>query len=88
VKPVLAELSSITADHTLLRTLAIRNSGELFLPRDLLKIAERIQAREDVKPISRSQVSLKELIQLKWIFFLILLLLGTEWFLRRRNGSY
>lgn len=88
VKPVLAELSSITADHTLLRTLAIRNSGELFLPRDLLKIAERIQAREDVKPISRSQVSLKELIQLKWIFFLILILLGTEWFLRRRNGSY
>jgi hypothetical protein len=88
VKPVLAELSSITADHTLLQTLASRNGGELFYPRDLLKVVDKINAREDVKPLSRSEMRLKELIELKWIFFFILLLLGTEWFLRRRNGSY
>jgi hypothetical protein len=88
VKPVLAELSSITADHVLLQTLASRNGGEQFLPRDLLKLVDKIKAREDVKPLSRSEIKLRELVQLKWIFFLILILLGTEWFLRRRNGSY
>jgi hypothetical protein len=53
-----------------------------------LKLIDRIKAREDVKPMSHSEVNLKELIQLPWIFFLILLFLGGEWFIRRRNGSY
>ncbi|MFM2285754.1 MAG: hypothetical protein RLZZ543_1251, partial [Bacteroidota bacterium] len=70
------------------QTLASRNGGELFYPRELLKVVDKINAREDVKPLSRSEMRLKELIELKWIFFFILLLLGTEWFLRRRNGSY
>lgn len=88
VKPVLAEMNSITANHTLLQTLASRNGGEMIYPRDLLKLIDRIKAREDVKPMSHSEVNLKELIQLPWIFFLILLFLGGEWFIRRRNGSY
>jgi hypothetical protein len=88
VKPVLAELNSITANHTMLQTLASRNGGELIYPRDLLKLIDVIKAREDVKPMSHSEVNLKELIQLPWIFFLLLLFLGAEWFIRRRNGSY
>jgi hypothetical protein len=88
VKPVLAELNSITANHTMLQTLASRNGGELIYPRDLLKLVDVIKAREDVKPMSHSEVNLKELIQLPWIFFLLLLFLGAEWFIRRRNGSY
>jgi hypothetical protein len=88
VKPVLAELNSITANHTMLQTLASRNGGELIYPRDLLKLIDVIKAREDVKPMSHSEVNLKELIQLPWIFFMLLLFLGAEWFIRRRNGSY
>jgi hypothetical protein len=88
VKPVETEKNSARADHNMLRTLAIRTGGELIKPADLLTLADKINAREDVKPVSHIESTIKELIRYPWIFVLILLLLSIEWFIRKRSGGY
>jgi len=88
VKPVVAEVVNTTADHALLQTLALRNGGESISPENLMTIADKLFKREDVKPVSHSESRLKELINLQWIFFIILILLAAEWLLRKRNGAY
>lgn len=88
VKPVVAELTQSTADHTLLRTWAERNGGKMLSPETMMTLPELLKNREDVKPVSHSETRLEELVKLRWIFFLLVALLGLEWFLRRRNGAY
>jgi len=51
-------------------------------------LLEMLKKREDVKPMVYHQTKLTELINLYWIFALILLLLTTEWIIRKRSGNY
>jgi len=82
------ELNNTVADHQLLFGLAQNHSGELVYPTDIDKLADKLNAREDIKSISYSEKKLNDLISLKWIFFLLLALLSIEWFMRKRNGAY
>jgi hypothetical protein len=88
VKPVFVELLNTTADHALLYNISKASDAEMFLPKELMQLAEVIKAKDDIKPISFSESRLREMINLRWIFFLILALLSIEWFIRKRNGSY
>ncbi|MCB0819680.1 MAG: hypothetical protein KDC13_03585 [Bacteroidetes bacterium] len=88
VKPVETEKSSGRADHAMLRTMALRTGGEMVGPQDLLQLTEKISKREDVKPVSHIESTVKELVRFPWIFALILLLLSIEWFVRKRSGGY
>jgi hypothetical protein len=88
IKPVVEEITNTTANHLLLKDISNRNNGVMVLPNSMMSLSELIGKREDVKSISHSEISLNEMINLKWIFFLILSLLSIEWFLRKRNGSY
>jgi hypothetical protein len=88
VKPVFVELLNTTADHALLYNISKASDAEMFLPKDLMQLVDVIKAKEDIKPISFSESRLREMINLRWIFFLILSLLSVEWFIRKRNGSY
>lgn len=88
IKPVFAEQINTTADHALLYNIATATEAELFMPRELMKLAEVIKNNETLKPISYTESRLREMINLRWIFFLILGLLSIEWFLRKRNGGY
>ena len=88
VKPVELEYLQTRADFGMLTTLAIKNGGQ-FLPKENLNdLIDIIKNREDVKPVSYSEIQLKELIQLNWLFLLIFALLAFEWFIRRRSGGY
>jgi hypothetical protein len=60
----------------------------MVYPKDLDKLVNKLNSRDDIKPISYSEKKLTDLINLKWIFFLILALLSVEWFMRKRNGAY
>ena len=35
-----------------------------------------------------SEKKLKDFINLKWVFFLLMAFLAAEWFLRKRSGAY
>jgi hypothetical protein len=71
-----------------LYALADRTGGKLFNTETVLQLADSIKAREDVKPVSFQEKKLSELINLPWVFFLLVALLSTEWFIRKRSGSY
>ncbi len=82
------ETTNTIADHQLLYSLAKKSGGEMIYPNQLDKLFALLNAREDIKPISRSEKKLSDLINLKWIFFLLLSLISIEWFIRKINGAY
>jgi hypothetical protein len=86
--PLQVEHINIVADHQLLYSIAQKHGGELVAPNELDKLIQKLNSRDDIKTVSYSQNKLSELINLKWIFFLLLALLGVEWFIRKRNGAY
>lgn len=87
VNALIAEYQQTTANHQLLNTISKQSNGRLFMPADLLKIADEILKNENIKTISYEDRKYDELINLKWLFGLILILLSVEWFLRKRNGE-
>ncbi|MCZ4245586.1 hypothetical protein [Pedobacter punctiformis] len=87
INALIAEYQQTTANHQLLNTISKQSNGKLFMPADLLKIADEILKNENIKTISYEDRRYDELINMKWLFGLILILLGTEWFLRKRNGE-
>ncbi|MBL0048451.1 MAG: hypothetical protein IPP32_10195 [Bacteroidetes bacterium] len=88
VSPLVVESINTTADHQLLYNLAQQHNGAMYYPSNLEALQNKLLQREDIKPVSYSEKKLMELINLKWVFFLLLTLLSLEWFLRKRNGSY
>ncbi len=88
VVPLQAEFTETVANHQLLASLSDLHQGKLFYPREMQKIADEIMANETIKPISYAHQRLEDLINLKWIFALLLLTLTAEWFLRKREGGY
>ncbi|HEY0030039.1 MAG TPA: hypothetical protein VGC65_04725 [Bacteroidia bacterium] len=88
VSALQVELTNTVADHQMLYSLARKHDGELVYPANLQQLSEKLNMREDIKAVSYSEKKLRDVINLKWIFFLILALLSAEWFMRKRNGAY
>ena len=88
VQPVQLESFQTTANHGLLRLLSEQYGGELVYPANLASISEKIQAKKSVKPVIYQTTKTRSVINLKWIFFLLMSLLTLEWFMRRYHGSY
>ncbi len=88
VSALQVEANENIANHSLLFTLAKNHGGTMVYPNQVNELAKMIRAREDIKPVSYEHKQLKDLINLKWVFFLLLLLVSAEWFLRKRSGSY
>ena len=82
------ETTNTIADHQLLYSLAKKSGGEMIYPNQLAQLAKLLNVREDIKPISHSEKKLSDMINLKWIFFLLLSLISLEWFMRKINGAY
>jgi len=88
VQPVQLELFETTANHNLLRLLSEQYGGEMVYPENVGQIASLIEEKETVKPVIYQTAKTRAVINLKWIFFLLLFLLTGEWFLRRYFGAY
>lgn len=87
IKDVQLENLNLTADFDGLRQLSTKTGGKFFknnqfeeIKKTILnhKVPEKIDATED----------LKEMINLRWIFFIILALLTAEWVMRKYLGGY
>jgi len=88
VRPIQLELFETTANHAVLRQLSGKYGGATLAVADMGSIAEKIKANQTVKPVIYQTTKTNPLINLKWIFALLALLLGAEWFLRRYFGAY
>jgi hypothetical protein len=88
IKELLLEANNTVANHQVLQNIAQKFGGKLFYPNQLNELSDSINANKDIASILYEENDLKELINLKWIFFVLLALLSLEWFLRKRNGAY
>jgi hypothetical protein len=87
VSALQAESSATVADHQLLYSLAKKSGGEPVQKNQLTMLAEILSKREDIHSVSHSEKQLLEMINLKWIFFVILSLISFEWLIRKMNGG-
>lgn len=82
-----AELQNLTADFDLLRKLSDNTGGEFYPVSQFDMLKAQLQKTE-AKSIIHSEESYDALINLKWIFWLLLLMVSMEWFVRKYYGSY
>ena len=72
----------------MLKQLAYTTGGNFLEFKKIDELAELIIKQGKVKPVMYEQKDYKDLINQKWVFFLILFFISFEWFLRKRNGGY
>ena len=88
IAPINLEVINTVADHNLLFRLATLHGGDLYYPKDLNLLIDKINHREDIRPVIYTQKRFSDLTGNLLLFMLILTLLSTEWFLRKRAGRY
>jgi hypothetical protein len=88
VTPTQLELANTRADHQLLYALSEGTGGKLFYPTQLDALSKAIESKEEIKPVLYSSTRTQPLINLRWIFIPLLLLLAFEWGIRKFNGGY
>lgn len=86
IKPLQLEFNSSTANHSLLYNLSANYGGEMISQFNLSRLEDIFLNADQFKPIIHYNEKLRELISLKWLFFLILALLSFEWFYRKWLG--
>jgi len=87
VRSLQIETLNLTANHQLLRELAASTGGIFFDPEQITNMAEQLHTQEAKGKIYTREAYLP-IINLKWLFFLLLLLITVEWGIRKYMGSY
>jgi len=82
------ETENLIANHQLLNQIAIQNNGKMYYESELDKLAEAILQNNTISPVMYTTNKLIDFVSFKWLFFIILLLLATEWILRKYWGTY
>jgi len=88
VAEINVEHQDLTANHALLYQLSAQTNGKMIYANELDQLLEELKNNDTIRPVSHSIIDLVDLIELKWVFFLIVFLLSIEWFLRKFYGSY
>ena len=88
VSPLNIESVNTYANHNLLFQLANKHDGEMLALEEMNDFPEKLKEREDIKTITYFEKRYNELVNVFWVFVLIIILLSGEWFLRKRNGAY
>ncbi|MDP9078281.1 MAG: hypothetical protein M3O71_12690 [Bacteroidota bacterium] len=87
VKPLNLESRQSAANHQLLNTIAKQSGGQMLQPSQINQLADLIRKNENIKTVVYEDKRYSDIIDVKWAFVIILLLLSLEWFLRKREGE-
>jgi hypothetical protein len=82
------ENTDLQANHKLLYQLAENSGGKFFARNQKEELISALKNNDRMVVKTFFQEMVNELINLKWIFALILVLLSLEWFLRKFWGIY
>ena len=88
VAPVNFEDIITRANYNTLFQLAAQSGGKFYLPSNTKQLINDLKDDSRLKPTSYFQEMVRELLNLKVLFFVVLLLLSVEWFLRKFWGIY
>ena len=87
VEEINIEASNTVADHSLLNTMASVSGGEMVEAHDVESLAEKIRSRDDLHTVIFSETTYGDMLNMPLIFILIIVLLATEWVVRKYNGT-
>ena len=87
VEELQLEALHAVADHNLLYQLGSNTGSRLYYPAQLQQLEKDILDSEN-KDLIYSSESFNDLVDMKWLFFVLLALVCAEWFVRKYNGSY
>jgi len=87
VEPLQLEWIDLKANHQLLNSVSQLNQGKMIGMNEIDKLPDLIRKNEKVKPVVYYSDESVELLDLKFLFFLIILFATSEWFIRKLNGS-
>ena len=82
------ESMNTVADHNLLQRVSALKNAEVIYPDSLFTLPDYLHNRNDIYTLTYYDNDFMPLINLFWIFGLIILLLTAEWFLRKWLGVY
>ncbi len=86
VKEIKVEWLNNTADHRLLQNLAQNTNAKFYKPSNIDELTNEVLNRKDIVTVTYQEKSFDDLIDYKWLFFIIVLLLSLEWFVRKYYG--
>jgi hypothetical protein len=81
------ELQNLTADFDMLRKLSSNTGGRFYKASDAGNLNTYLQ-QTHAKSVIHTEETYDSIINLKWVFWLLLLLVAAEWGLRKYYGSY
>jgi hypothetical protein len=88
VQDVNLESLNLMADFSLMRSLAMLHGGKIVPARNVEEVAADIEKNPNVKPVSFFTKSYHELAN-SWVYWVLLVLLVvSEWFIRKFNGLF
>jgi hypothetical protein len=87
VKSLNLETRQSAANHQLLNTIAKQSGGKMLYPAQISQLKDMIRKNDNIKTVVYEDKHYSDIIDVKWLFVLILLLLSCEWFLRKREGE-
>jgi hypothetical protein len=87
VKPLNLESSQSAANHQLLNAISKQSGGVMLQPSQVNQLAGLIRKNENIKTVVYEDKHYSDIIDVKWVFGLVLGLLSIEWFLRKREGE-
>jgi hypothetical protein len=87
VRRIDVEHANLTANHSLLRNLSEKSGGTFSTASSFEKMVDRLVENPAKGRLSSSE-EMVDLIDLKWIFALLLLFLTAEWGMRKYHGGY
>ncbi|HAK80590.1 MAG TPA: hypothetical protein DCM71_27735, partial [Runella sp.] len=87
VRDLALETLNLTADYGMLRALSQQTGGQFVKANQIEQLKDYLLKNKAPDRLDSTE-DLSELIQNKWLFFLLLLLATAEWGVRKYQGSY
>lgn len=88
VREVKIEVLNTVANHRILNSIAENSGGGFYLASELSKLQSDLKTRDDMVTVVYQEKEFDDLIDYKWVFFLLVLLVSVEWFVRKFQGAY
>lgn len=88
VEKVNLETINLTADFQLMANLASLNDGQNFPDDKLSDVADAIKNNSEIKSVAHYNKQHTSLLDNIWLLIAIIVLLSTEWVLRKWSGAY
>ncbi len=88
VSRIQIELVDTEANFQSLAQMARKSGGNFYLAEQVDQFIEQLNEQSNLKSNQLEQQIYRELLSVRWIFFVLLFLLALEWFLRKFWGIY